>query len=101
MVKALARAFRWRKMLDEGTHATIEDLAKSKGMGRTYVSGILRLTLLAPDVVESILDGRQPTGLQLDALLAGFSLEWERQRSIWGVGSTFEPRMPSRRSPNL
>ena len=50
MVKALSRAFRWRKMLDTGVHATTEDLAKSKGIAKTYVSQILRLTLLAPDL---------------------------------------------------
>jgi hypothetical protein len=80
MVKALARAFRWRKLLDAGVHATIEDLAKSKGIAKTYVSQLLRLTLLAPEIVEAILDGRQPAGLQLDALLEGFPLGWEGQR---------------------
>jgi hypothetical protein len=84
MVKALARAFRWRRMLDEGVHATIEELAKSKGIAKTYVSGILRLTLLAPELVEAILDGRQPVELQLDDLLAGFPLEWEARRPEFG-----------------
>ena len=79
MVKALARAFRWRKMLDEGAFGTIEELAKCKGIAKTYVGGILRLTLLAPEIVEAILDGRQPVELQLDDLLAGFPLAWERQ----------------------
>ena len=60
MVKALARAFRWRKMLDTGVHATLEDLARAKGVAPSYVSRVLRLTLLAPDIVEAILDGRQP-----------------------------------------
>lgn len=82
MVKALARAFRWRKMLDEGVHATLEDLARAKGVAPSYASGILRLTLLAPEIVEAILDGRQPLELQLDDLLAGFSLEWEGQRQM-------------------
>ena len=67
-------------MLDEGAYGTIEELAKAKGIGKTYVSGILRLTLLAPVIVEAILDGRQPVALQLDDLLKGFPLEWERQR---------------------
>ncbi len=80
MVKALARAFRWRKMLDEGVHATIEELATSKGIAKTYVSQVLRLTLLAPEIVEAILDGRQPQRLQLDNLLQGFPLEWDRQQ---------------------
>ena len=81
MVKAVARAFRWRKLLDEGVHATLEDLARAKGMHSTYVSRLLRLTLLAPEIVEAILDGRQPAGLQLDDLLERFPLEWEAQRN--------------------
>jgi hypothetical protein len=82
MVKALARAFRWRRMLDEGVHSTIEDLARSKGIAKTYVSQILRLTLLAPDIVEAILDGRQPAAMQLDDLLAGVPVEWESQQGV-------------------
>src|SRR5687768_15746695 len=81
MVKALARAFRWRKMLDTGVHATLEDLAKAKGVAPSYVSRILRLTLLAPEIVEAILDGRQPPELQLDDLLEGFPLVWAAQRN--------------------
>jgi hypothetical protein len=84
MVKALARAFRWRKMLDEGVHATVEDMAREKGVNATYVNRILRLTLLAPEIVEAILDGRQPAELQLDELMAGFPLEWEVQHSRFG-----------------
>jgi ABC-type nitrate/sulfonate/bicarbonate transport system substrate-binding protein len=84
MVKALARAFRWRKQLDEGVYGTLEDLAKAKGVAPSYVSRILRLTLLAPDLVEEILDGQQPAGLQLDDLLRGGPLDWERQRRAAG-----------------
>ena len=80
MVKALARAFRWRKMLDDGVHATLEDLARAKGVAPSYVSRVLRLTLLAPEIVEAILDGRQPAELQLDDLLEGFPLDWEGQK---------------------
>jgi hypothetical protein len=90
MVKALARAFRWRKMLDEGAFGTLEDLARAKGVHATYVSRVLRLTLLAPDIVETILDGRQPAEMQLDDLLAGFPLEWERQRRLGS--SVSEPK---------
>ena len=74
MVKVLARAFRWRKMLDTGVHATLEDLAGAKGVNASYVSRVLRLTLLAPDMVEAILNGRQPAELQLDDLLCGVSV---------------------------
>jgi hypothetical protein len=72
MSKAFARAYRWRKMLDTGEYATPEDLAPAKGVTATYVSRLLRLTLLAPEIVEAILDGWQPAELQLDDLLAGF-----------------------------
>ena len=94
MVKALARAFRWRKVLDEGAFGTIEELAKAKGIAKTYVSGILRLTLLAPVIVEAILDGRQPAALQRVDLLDGFRLEWEGQRSAYGgwPSCAFSPR---------
>ena len=80
MVKALARAFRWRRMLDEGVCGNMEELAKSEHINRGYMSRMLRLTLLAPEIVESILDGRQPEGLRLEDLLEGFPVEWEAQR---------------------
>ena len=80
MVKALARAFRWRKLLDDGVHGTLKDLARAKDVNATYLSRILRLTLLAPDIVEAILDGRQPEGMRLEDLLDGFPLAWEEQR---------------------
>ena len=79
MVKALARAFRWRKMLDTSVHATLKELAKTKGFEPSYVSQVLRLTLLAPGIVQAILDGRQPAELQLVDLLAGCQLEWTEQ----------------------
>jgi hypothetical protein len=61
LVKALARAFRWRRMLEEGRYASVRELAKAEGVNRTYIGRLLNLTLLAPDVVEAILHGR-PTG---------------------------------------
>jgi hypothetical protein len=79
MVKALARAFRWQRMLDEGVHGTLEDLARAKGLAPSYVNGILRLTLLAPEIVEPIPDGRQPAELRLNDLLEGLPLCWSRQ----------------------
>jgi hypothetical protein len=62
-------------------HATLDDLASAKGVAPSYLSRVLRLTLLAPEIVEVILDGRQPAELQLDDLLEGFPLEWEAQRA--------------------
>lgn len=80
MVKALARAQRWRRMLETGTYASITEVAASEKINQSYVCRILRLTLLAPDIVETILDGRQPRELQLSALLGPFAMEWTTQR---------------------
>ena len=67
-------------MLDEGVCGTIEELARREKVNRGYMSRVLRLTLLSPHIVEAILDGRQPEGMQLDDLLKGFSIEWDRQK---------------------
>jgi len=80
MVKALARAFRWKRMLEDGRRASISEIATAEKIDRGYVGGILRLTLLAPDIIEAILDGRQPAGLGLPTLLKPFPVEWARQR---------------------
>ena len=85
MVRALARAFRWRRTLDEGVCATIEELARRERVNRGYMSRILRLTLLAPDIVEAILDGRQSAGMRLEDLLEGFPVEWEGQRKSLAI----------------
>jgi hypothetical protein len=69
LVKALARAFRWRKLLETGTYGTIQDLAAAEKINRSYVRGLLRMTLLAPDIVEAILDGRQPHEMTLFVLM--------------------------------
>ena len=80
MVKAIARAFRWREMLENGTHATIAEIADAEKINESYVGRVLRLTLLAPDIVEAILGGRQPAGLQLEDLLRRFPVRWGEQR---------------------
>ena len=81
MVKAIARAHRWREMLENGTHSTIAEIAGAEKINESYVGRVLRLTLLAPDIVEAILGGRQPAGLQLDHLLARFPVGWVEQRA--------------------
>ena len=60
---ALAQAFRWRRMMETGRYSTIDELAAAEKINSSYVSRLLRLTLLAPDIVEAILDGRQPDGV--------------------------------------
>jgi hypothetical protein len=82
MVKAIARAFRWREMLEDGTHATIAEIAASEKINESYVSRVLRLTLLAPDIVEAILGGRQPAELQVEDLLRRFPVGWVEQKAV-------------------
>jgi hypothetical protein len=82
MVKAVARAFRWRKLMEAGTYATVEEIAVAEKINASYVSRVLRLTLLAPDIVDAILDGRQPTWLQLETLLKPGPVDWEAQRRL-------------------
>src|SRR5438477_4784260 len=65
LVKALARGYRWRKLLDNGTYCTIKEIAAKERVDVSYIAEVLRLTLLAPDVVEIILHGRQAPGWQL------------------------------------
>jgi len=80
LVKALARAFRWRRMMEAGRYSTIDELAAAEKINSSYVSRLLRLTLLAPDIVEAILDGRQPAGMMLPGLMEPFPVEWARQK---------------------
>ena len=82
LVKALARAFRYQRLLDEGRYASISEIAAAENIERGYLGSLLRLTLLAPDIVEYILDGRQPPGLSLPRLLEPFPLAWDEQRSV-------------------
>lgn len=81
LVKAMARAFRWRRMLEEGRHASIRDLAKAEDIDRRYVGRVLNFTLLAPDLVEAILAGRAPATLDMATLMAGCPARWDEQRA--------------------
>jgi hypothetical protein len=80
LVKALARAFRYQRMLDEGRYASISDMATVERIERGYLGSLLRLTLLAPDIVEAILDGRQTGDLGLPTLMEPFPADWSEQR---------------------
>jgi len=79
LAKALARAHRWQRMLDEARFVSVRELAEAERVGHSYVGRILRLTLLAPDIVKRILDGCQAP--QLADVMQPFPVEWERQRT--------------------
>jgi hypothetical protein len=79
LIKAVARAFRWRRMLESGRFGTLAELAAAEKINASYVSRVLRLTLLAPAIVEAILDGHQSEGVTLPALMEPLAVEWEHQ----------------------
>ncbi|MCC2651051.1 MAG: hypothetical protein K0Q60_1206 [Microvirga sp.] len=83
LVKALVRAHRWRRRIGTGQARSITDLAELEGVTDAYVCRLLPLTCLAPDIVEAILDGRQPKGLRLAELLGNRPVAWEEQRNAW------------------
>jgi hypothetical protein len=82
LVKALARAFRYQRLLDEGRYASISEMAAAERIERGYLGTLLRLTLLAPDIVEAILDGQASSALGLPRLLEPLPLSWVEQRLV-------------------
>jgi hypothetical protein len=87
LVKAVVRAHRWRHMIESGEYVSSAELAKAEKVNDSYLSRILRLTLIAPDITEAILAGRQPSTLQLDDLLKPLPSAWAEQHS-----ALFDPR---------
>jgi hypothetical protein len=81
MVKAIARALRWRDMLEGGQYQTIREIAAAEKINESYVGRVLRTTLLSPDIVEAIVNGKQPAETTLAVLMRRFSPLWSAQRS--------------------
>jgi hypothetical protein len=88
LVKALARAWRWQRMLDEGIYATVSEIGDAENISKSYISRILRLALLAPDIVEAILDGHADQALMLETLERPLPAGWAEQRAM--IESTTE-----------
>jgi hypothetical protein len=82
LLKAIVRAHRWREMLENGEYTSAAELAKAEKVNDSYLSRILRLTLLAPEIVEAIIAGQQPPMMQVDDLLRPVPVQWERQKSV-------------------
>ena len=81
---ALARAFHWQEMIDSGKYASVTELAEALGVDRSYVGRIMRLALLAPDIVEAIVRGQEPSGLSLERLTKPLGVLWSEQRQRLG-----------------
>jgi hypothetical protein len=80
LVKALARTWRWQRMLDEGVYSSVSEIGDAEGISKIYVSRILRLALLAPDIIEAILAGRADGSPMLEQLERPLPTSWEGQR---------------------
>ena len=87
LVKALVRAHRWRRKIERGHARSITDIAQQEGVTDAYVCRLLPLTCLAPDIVEAILDGRQPKWLRLAEMLGNGPVSWKEQREGFGVST--------------
>ena len=100
LLKAVARAFRYQKLLDEGRYASISEMAAVERIERGYLGSLLRLTLLAPEVVEAIINGRGPANVTLPRLLEPFPMCWaEQRRPTRGVpAAEYEPACASRQA---
>jgi hypothetical protein len=83
ILKALARAHRWRRMLESKLFASLRDLAKAEKINEAYLGRVLRLTLLSPKITEAILSGRQREELELAELLKPFPIEWDKQEALF------------------
>lgn len=79
LVKAIVRAHRWRDMLETGKYSTVREIANAERINESYVSRVLRLTLLSPTIVEAILGGGQPDGLKLEDVLRPIPVAWDEQ----------------------
>ena len=79
LIRALARAHRWKGMLEECRYRSSGELAEAESVTRSFVNRLLRLTLLAPDIQEAILDGHQPRGMQLEELTGVMPTGWNEQ----------------------
>ena len=80
LVNAVARAHLWRRLIESGKYSSAAELSRAEGINESYLCRVLRLTLLAPDIVEAILDGRQPRTLELQSLLKPLPTDWGAQR---------------------
>jgi len=82
LLKAVVRAHRWREMLESGEYPSAAELAKAEKVNDSYLSRVLRITLLAPELIEAIVAGQQPPILQVDDLMKPLPIQWQHQKSI-------------------
>jgi hypothetical protein len=87
LIRAIARAYRWQQQLEQGKYSSLVVLSEEEKINASYLSRILRLTLLAPDIIQSILDGQQPRTISLANLMKPFPNTWHKQREQFGFNT--------------
>ena len=87
LIVNLARAFRWQSLIDEGHSSNVGELAEAVGKDRAYVARVLRLTLLAPEIVHAVLTGNLPDGFSVDRLKQALPVLWSEQKKMLGIGN--------------
>ena len=93
LIEAIARAFQWQEQLESGQYANLDDLARAAGVDRSYIGRLLRLTSLAPDIIEAILAGDEPDGMSLEKLRKKLPVSWEEQRETWDFSRAISSAM--------
>jgi hypothetical protein len=88
IAKALGRAHRWKAMLESGEYGSMTELAKAEKINLSYLCRLLRLTLLAPDIAEELLDGKYACRFQISDLLRSMPMIWAKQREQLGEAAT-------------
>lgn len=83
-ISALGKAFSWQRMLDEGRYESPKELAEKEKVEVTHMYRVMRLTLLAPDIIEAVLNGKHPRTLTLQNVVRGFPISWQEQRKVFG-----------------
>jgi site-specific DNA recombinase len=88
LIKAVARAQRWYEKVIQGKAPDIRSLARQAGLTERYIGKVFACAFLAPDIIESILEGRQPSELTFEKLCHDIPLSWDEQRSRFGFPRT-------------
>lgn len=87
LVQALGRAFAWLESIESGEYRSVSELARDLNVDTSYVARTLKLATLAPDIIEAILNGEEPSGLSLARLIRTFPMDWQQQRTLFGFTS--------------
>lgn len=93
VLRAIARAWNWRRRIERGEVSTIQDIATAEKVTDRFVSRMMRLAYLAPDVLEKLLVQRIPPALALNDLIAAADLPWAEQMGpVFDISQPLAPR---------